>query len=89
VWEETLSYKNAREILPEALLLQIQEYVEGETLYIPKRTKSRAAWGSCSGARKEYEARNEQIRKRYAAHASIEDLAREFCLSAETIRKIV
>ena len=60
-----MAYKNAREVLPEALLRQIWKYVEGENIYIPKRQESRAAWGSHTGAREEYEARNEQIRRRY------------------------
>ena len=84
-----MAYKNAREVLPESLLRQIWKYVEGENIYIPKRQESRAAWGSHTGAREEYEARNEQIRRRYADEASIEELAKEFCLSVESIRKIV
>jgi len=84
-----LAYKNAREVLPEALLRQIWKYVEGENIYIPKKEESRAAWGSLSGTRQEYEARNAQIRARYAASATVEELAEEFCLSVESIRKIV
>lgn len=76
-------------MLPEALLRQIWKYVEGENIYIPKREESRAAWGSLSGSRLEYEARNEKIRARYAAEATVEELADEFCLSVESIRKII
>ena len=84
-----MAYKNARDVLPDALLRQIWKYVEGENLYIPKRQESRAAWGSQSGIRREYEERNEKIRARYASNASIEEIADEFCLSVESIRKIV
>ena len=84
-----MAYKNAREVLPESLLRQIWKYVEGENIYIPKREENRAAWGSRCGTRREYEERNEMIRRRYAESASIEELAREFCLSVESIRKIL
>ena len=82
-------YKNAKDVLPDALLRQLWKYVEGETIYIPKREQCRAAWGSLSGSRREYETRNEQIRRRYAESATLEELAEEFCLSVESIRKIV
>ena len=82
-------YKNAKDVLPDALLRQLWRYVEGETIYIPKREQCRAAWGSLSGSRREYEMRNEQIRRRYAESATLEELAEEFCLSVESIRKIV
>lgn len=82
-------YKNAKDVLPEALLRQIWKYVEGENIYIPKRQECRAAWGSLNGSRREYEMRNEQIRQRYAEEATLEELAKEFCLSVESIRKIV
>lgn len=84
-----MAYKNARDVLPETLLRQLWKYVEGENIYIPKRQECRAAWGSHSGARREYEVRNAQIRRRYAEAASMEELAEEFCLSVESIRKIV
>ncbi len=84
-----MSYKNARDVLPQALLSQLWQYVEGEALYIPRKTERRAAWGSESGARREYEERNGRIRARYAENATLEELAEEFCLSVETIRKIV
>ena len=82
-------YKNAKDVLPDALLRQLWKYVEGETIYIPKREQCRAAWGSLSGSRREYEMRNEQIRRRYAESATLEELAEEFCLSVDSIRKIV
>ena len=82
-------YKNAKDVLPDALLRQLWKYVEGETIYIPKREQCRAAWGSLSGSRREYEMRNEQIRRRYAESATLEELAEEFSLSVESIRKIV
>lgn len=82
-------YKNAKDVLPESLLRQIWKYVEGENIYIPKRQECRAAWGSLNGSRREYKMRNEQIRQRYAEEATLEELAKEFCLSVESIRKIV
>lgn len=49
----------------------------------------RKKWGEGSGARSFCEQRNEEIRRKFAAHVSIETLETEYCLALETIRKIV
>ncbi len=81
-------YKNAEDILPQALLCALQEYFEGELVYIPVRGE-RKAWGEKSGARVALRARNDEIRSLYAQGESFERLAERYHLSVHTIRKIV
>lgn len=83
-----MKYRNASEILPDALLKEIQKYTSGEMLYIPN-DNTRKQWGHSSGARQFYKERNETIRQKYFEKTSLEDLAEEYNLSYETIRKIV
>ncbi|GLC30253.1 CD3324 family protein [Clostridium omnivorum] len=83
-----MKYKNAFDILPDELLHEIQKYIEGEALYIPK-SKERKKWGEGSGARTYFTERNEEIRNKFFKKISIDDLAEEYGLSTETIRKIV
>lgn len=83
-----MKYRNASEVLPEALLKEIQKYVSGETLYIPTK-EERVGWGESSGAKAFYTKRNEEIREKYYNRFSLEDLADEYGLSVETIRKII
>lgn len=83
-----MKYKNASDVLPENLLQEVQKYVAGETLYFPK-DKERKKWGEKTGAREYFRERNEEIRQKYLQKMSIEHLANEYCLSIETIRKIV
>ena len=40
-----MKYINAAEILPEKLLREIQTYIDGDVLYIPK-TSAKKVWGS-------------------------------------------
>lgn len=40
-----MKYINAAEILPEKLLKELQTYIEGEVLYIPK-TSTKKQWDS-------------------------------------------
>ena len=42
-----MQYENAKDILPESLLNEVQKYAEGKAIYIPKRTK-REGWGEAS-----------------------------------------
>ena len=83
-----MKYRNASDILPDELLKEVQKYAEGEALYIPK-AKERRKWGDGSGAKIFYEQRNEEIRFKFYHKVSIDDLADEYCLSPETVRKIV
>ncbi|MEH7402448.1 CD3324 family protein [Gottfriedia acidiceleris] len=84
-----MAYIKATAILPEKLLLEIQKYVQGETLYIPKSEKIHKKWGSRSGTRKLIDNRNKAIKEAFKNGQSIEQLAKEYFLSIETIKKIV
>lgn len=83
-----MRYRRASDILPDDLLREVQKYAAGETLYFP-RDKARKQWGEKSGARQFYKQRNDEIRQKYLEKVSIERLADEYCLSEETVRKIV
>ena len=84
-----MAYIKATAVLPEKLLLEIQKYVQGETLYIPKSEKIHKKWGSRSGTRKLIDNRNKAIKDAFKNGQSIEQLAKEYFLSIETIKKIV
>ncbi|MBC8060550.1 MAG: hypothetical protein H7Y18_07780 [Clostridiaceae bacterium] len=84
-----MKYFNASDILPDELLREVQKYAQGKALYIPKNNERRK-WGEGSGARSYYEQRNEEIQKKFTRdQISMEALAIEYCLSIETIRKIL
>lgn len=83
-----MKYKNAQDILPDRLLKELQQYVSGETIYVPN-AQGKKQWGETSGARNYYKQRNEQIRRKHRSGSSLEELAEEYSLSADSIRKIV
>jgi hypothetical protein len=45
-------YKNGKDVLPSALLKELQKYIQGEIIYIPKEDNVRSAWGENNGTRK-------------------------------------
>jgi Mor family transcriptional regulator len=83
-----MKYLKADAVLPEKLIMEIQKYVQGETIYIPTSGTTRR-WGSKSGSREFYETRNTAIRTAFKQGVTIQDLAEEYSLSFETIKKIV
>ena len=83
-----MKYRKASDVLPDELLREVQKYIAGESLYIPKG-KRRKKWGEDSGGRRFFIQRNEEIRNRFFHKVSMEELAEEYNLSYETIRKIV
>ena len=83
-----IHYINAEEVLPKHLLDEIRRYFEGGAMYVP-RSDGRARWGTGSGTRAELDERNRAIRREYAEGARTADLAEKYCLSPDSIRKIL
>lgn len=84
-----MKYQKANAVLPEHLLLQIQEYVQGKYIYIPAQEESRKGWGENSGAREILGRRNEEICDKHKQGVKIDELADEYFLSVHSIKKIV
>ena len=84
-----MNYVKATAVLPQELIKEIQKYIQGETIYIPKPKGSHQKWGTRSGARKSIAERNERIKQDFRNGISIAELAEEYFLSTESIKKIV
>jgi hypothetical protein len=84
-----MKYVNADIIFPEDLLKEIQKYVQGGMVYIPTTDRSRKKWGESSGGRIYLNQRNDEIRRNFSAGATIDQLSDQFCLSCDSIKKIV
>jgi len=84
-----LCYKNGKEVLPAALLKELQKYVQGEIIYIPKENNVRKAWGENNGTRKLIRERNIEIYTSYKSGVTITTLSSSYNLSDDSIRKII
>ncbi len=83
-----MKYINAADVLPKELLDEILNYVDGELLYIPI-SGNKQKWGENSGSREYYKKRNTEIINLYNKGVSIIDIAEKYCLSYDSVRKIV
>jgi hypothetical protein len=86
---KVMSYLNAYELLPPDLLKEVQIYVQGSLVYIPRQDEKRLGWGARSGARDSFDKRNADIRAAKAMGIRIDDLAEQYGISPGGIRKIL
>jgi len=84
-----MKYRNAKALLPDALVRELQRYIQGGYLYVPTEQEQKKRWGEASGYRQELQWRNRQIREQYQQGCSVDSLAEKYCLSVHAIRKII
>jgi Mor family transcriptional regulator len=84
-----MSYKRAIHILPNDLLEQVQKYVDGEFIYIPRRTSNKKEWGATTSTRQELQQRNMRIYEDYLAGNSLQTLSKKYFLSLKSMQRII
>ena len=84
-----MKYINARDLLPDGLVKELQRYIQGGYVYVPTDRARQKRWGEASGSREELQKRNDRIREEYRNGASVDSLAEEYFLSVHAVRKIL
>lgn len=84
-----MSYKRAEEVLPNEVIELIQQYVDGENIYIPRKSQNRMEWGAGTQTKKELKIRNQKIYSDYLSGKKVRELAKKYCLSEKSIQRIV
>lgn len=83
-----MKYENAKDLLPPELLEQVQKYAGGKLLYVPIAEEAKG-WGTASGYRQKLLKRNQTIYYEYVRGKTVSELADEYFLSLDSIKKIV
>lgn len=84
-----MKYVNADNILPKELISLIQEHIDGEYLYIPRKSDNQKSWGELNGTREIIKKRNREIYEKYISGIAIEALVSCYFLSEKSIRRII
>ncbi len=84
-----MGYIKAEDILPRELLQQVQQYVDGENLYIPRKAENRQEWGCGTTYRAELAERNCRICADRQAGMTVPELADKYHLSEKSIGRIL
>lgn len=84
-----MGYIKAEEILPSEIIELIQQYVDGQNIYIPRKADNRLEWGSGTQIREELHSRNQQIYSDYLRGMKMSELAERYYLSVKSIQRII
>lgn len=85
----TMGYVKAGDVLPPEIIEQIQQYVDGKILYIPKKTEKKSAWGNGTSTKAELAERNARIYAEFLNGASVSALAKDYFLVEKSIQRII
>mgnify|MGYP001850987993 CR=1 FL=1 len=84
-----MKYINAKDLLPDALVRELQSYIQGGYIYVPTDQARQKRWGEVSGCRQELQKRNRRIAEEFRNGTSADKLAEKYFLSVSAIRKII
>lgn len=84
-----MGYIKASDVLPAELISEIQKYIDGQMLYVPRKGTGHTNWGEKSGIRERLEKRDKQIADGYVSGKTIQDLSAEYYLSEKSIQRII
>ena len=84
-----MDYIRAADILPQELIEQLQQYVDGAMLYIPKKVEGKKAWGEQTATKASLAKRNARIYKEFIEGKSVQILAEEYFLAKKSIQRII
>lgn len=82
-----MKYKNAKDIFPKELLKEIMKYVDGQYIYIPKKKENNDK--VITEYRQEIDIRNSKIYEHYLIGMKYSEIAKMYCLSEKSVRRIV
>ena len=84
-----MKYVKAIDVLPQEIIEIIQNYVDGEYLYIPRKNDNKKSWGEKNGIKNILKERDIEIYEKYIKGLSISELSKEYFLSEKSIRRII
>ena len=71
------------------MIREIQKYVDGKVLFIPRCSEKAMGWGEKNGAKNRLAKRNKEIVSRFTSGETIAELGKMFFLSEKRIQGII
>lgn len=84
-----MGYIRADKVLPIEIIELIQNYIDGENIYIPRKEDNKQTWGKGTSIRQELNERNSSIFADYQQGIQISELAEKYFLSEKSIQRII
>lgn len=84
-----MNYISAKDVLPIEIIKQIQYYVDGQIIYIPKSEPKKKGRKVDTLAKRELSIRNTNIYMEYISGLSIKQLSQKYFLVEKSIQRII
>lgn len=84
-----MGYIKAGEILPDEIIEMVQQYVDGVSIYIPRKEDKKAGWGQINRAKERIYARDMKIYQEHSQGVNVRELAERHYLSEKSIWRIL
>lgn len=84
-----MKYVNGKDIFPSEVLELIQNYSQGQYVYIPKKNESKERWGAKTSYQKELKLRNSNIYTKHLTGLSVKQIGNSYHLSEKSINRII
>lgn len=84
-----MSYMRAEDILPKELLELVQQYVDGQMIYIPRKSESHRSWGTGTETKKYLTNRSRKIYQEYLSGITVKELAERYFLAEKSVQRII
>lgn len=84
-----MGYVRAEDILPKEILELVQQYADGQTIYIPRKSECHKSWGAGTETKKALMLRNRKIYEEYKNGAPISELSAKYFLAEKSVQRII
>ena len=82
-------YIRAEDILPKEILDLVQQYVDGQMIYIPRRSECHKSWGAGTETKKDLMIRNQQMYAEYQSGVTVTELSEKYFLTEKSVQRII
>lgn len=84
-----MKYEKAQNILPNSIIEQIQKYMDGGYIYIPRKDENKKSWGENTEIKKQLNTRDKEIFNKYSSGVPVRILSEQYFLTESSIRRII
>ena len=84
-----MGYMRAEDILPKEVLELVQQYADGQTIYIPRKSDCHKSWGAGTETKKDLMIRNERMYEEYHSGTTIIELSERYFLTEKSVQRII
>ena len=84
-----MGYIRAEDILPKDVLELVQQHVDGQTIYIPRKSDCHKSWGAGTETKKDLMIRNKRMYEEYQSGATITQLSGRYFLTEKSVQRII